>query len=78
MKNKTPHPENFCWQCGNPNPNWYAPNELWNKVCDNKGDVICPKCFQEEAKKQGISILFTTELTEEHLKKAMEIHNNKK
>lgn len=27
------HPEDFCNDCGNPNVTWYAPNELWNKLC---------------------------------------------
>ena len=61
IKEKT-HPENFCWQCGHPNPTWYAPNELWNKLCDNEYDIICPKCFQIKAYEKGINIIFTTKI----------------
>jgi len=55
------HPENFCWQCGHPNVTWYAPNELWNKLCKGE-EIICPRCFQERADKAGINLIFTTEV----------------
>jgi hypothetical protein len=55
------HPEDFCEECGLPNPTWYAPNELWNKLC-TPVEIICPKCFQKRADKAGINIVFTTEI----------------
>ena len=55
------HPETFCKECGNPNPCWYAPNLLWNKICD-KNEIICPVCFQKRADKLGINLVFTTEV----------------
>lgn len=60
-KKGSSHPENFCWQCGNPNPTWYAPNEFWNKLCE-KYEIICPVCFQKRADKAGINIIFTIEV----------------
>ena len=60
-KRSTSHPENFCWQCGHPNVTWYAPNELWNKLC--KGyEIICPRCFQDRADKDGINLIFTIKI----------------
>ena len=58
---KTEHPEDFCNDCGNPNVVWYAPNELWNKLCE-KPEIICPKCFQDRADKAGIPTTFKVEL----------------
>jgi len=59
MKAKS-HPEDFCNQCGNPNVTWYAPNDLWNKLC-GESEIICPKCFQERADDEGINIIYKTE-----------------
>ena len=53
------HPENFCWKCGNPNPSWSAPNELWNEVMERREDIICIKCYQELANEKGINPIVT-------------------
>lgn len=60
MVDKT-HPEDYCNDCNNKNVIWYAPNELWNKLCKRE-EIICPFCFQERAKKAGIKIIFKTEI----------------
>ena len=57
----TEHPEDFCNDCRHPNITWYAPNELWNKLCE-RYEIICPKCFQQRADKKGINLVFTTEV----------------
>jgi len=48
------HPEDYCHICGGKNIVWFADNNLWNKVVDNKGLICCPICFIEMAKKKGI------------------------
>lgn len=58
------HPENYCHQCGSKNVIWYAPNELWNELCES-WEIICPKCFQERADERGINVIFKTEVLEE-------------
>jgi hypothetical protein len=58
------HPEDFCQECGLPNPTWYAPNLLWNKLC-KPVEIICPICFQKRADKAGINLVFTTEVLSE-------------
>ena len=55
------HPEDFCQECKLPNPTWYAPNLLWNKLCEPV-EIICPTCFQKRADKAGINLVFTTEV----------------
>lgn len=52
--------EDTCQLCGLPNPVWFAPNELWNKVMrdPDEGDkyqFICPRCFAFEAEAVGIT-----------------------
>lgn len=61
------HPEAKCNDCGNPNPTWYAPNYLWNKVMpDRRYEIICPACFQKKADAMSINLVFKTELLESH------------
>ncbi len=55
------HPEYYCNDCGHPNITWYAPNKLWNQLCKIE-EIICPKCFQGRADKNGINVVFTTEV----------------
>lgn len=56
------HPERRCQRCGNPNPSWHAPNELWNKVTGHPaGLIICPMCFQGMAGSMGENVHFTVE-----------------
>lgn len=55
------HPEYYCNDCLNPNVIWYAPNDLWNKLCKQE-EIICPKCFQDRANKAGINLIFNTKL----------------
>ena len=54
------HPENFCNQCGSKNPTWYAPNEIWNHVCE-KWEIICPSCFQGRCDELGINVIIKAE-----------------
>ncbi len=60
---KMPHPEYRCDGCGNLNPTWHAPSELWNRITGHPpGLVICPKCFQDIAEKQGIVVEFVAKI----------------
>lgn len=43
-----------CQDCGTKNPVWFAPNELWNKVMENKQMIVCPNCFINRAEAKGI------------------------
>lgn len=51
--------DQVCQECGGPNPVWFAPNELWNRVMggpDATGDpggVLCPACFIAKAEEHG-------------------------
>lgn len=51
---QTEHPEAKCQKCGNDNVVWFAPNELWNKVVDDKTAILCPVCFVKMAEAKGI------------------------
>lgn len=64
----SPHPEDTCQQCGNRNPTWYAPYELWNKVHGSPNGILCPCCFQTEAELKGFSVVFKAQLIGEHIK----------
>lgn len=59
---KPVHPEAFCQKCGHPNPVWYAPNELFNKINGSPVGIMCPVCFQKMADEKGINIIFTVEV----------------
>lgn len=59
------HPEAYCNDCGQRNPTWYAPNELWNTLCE-RHEIICPVCFQKRAEAARINIIFTTEDLKKH------------
>lgn len=43
--------DTVCQNCGQPNPIWFAPNEVWNRIVggpdatDDPGGVLCPCCF---------------------------------
>lgn len=44
------HPEDGCEDCSGRNVVWFAPNEIWNKVCRPNGEnaadpMLCPRCF---------------------------------
>lgn len=49
-----------CTECGQPNPVWFAPNEVWNRVIggpeatDDPGGFLCPLCFIRRAEAAGI------------------------
>jgi len=51
----TSHPENFCQQCGSKNPTWSAPDEVWNRFCE-QWEIICPDCFQKRAEEDGLYV----------------------
>lgn len=46
--------ESRCQSCGGHNPVWFAPNELWNRVTEDKALIICPVCFIKLAEAKGI------------------------
>lgn len=67
MKTKTHvragHPEVICDDCGGANVVWFAPNDIWNKVCrpngENTGDpMLCPRCFIVRAIKAKIYVIW--------------------
>lgn len=49
------HPEDYCHICKGRNIVWFADNDLWNKVVDNRGLICCLICFVEMAKIKGIN-----------------------
>ena len=38
-------PESVCQDCNGPNPVWFAPNEVWNRVMGSPYGFVCPGCF---------------------------------
>lgn len=55
------HPEDICQECGDENPTWYAPNELWNEVIGSPNGIICPVCFLRKSNTKSINLIFTVE-----------------
>lgn len=49
------HPEDFCDKCKRPNITWFADNDVWNRVVDNVGIILCPVCFVQMAEEKGVS-----------------------
>lgn len=54
------HPEDYCHRCGGRNVySWHAPNEVWNQLREAEllpaSDIVCPQCFTELARHQGIA-----------------------
>jgi hypothetical protein len=49
------HPEDICQDCGQPNPPWFAPNEIWNKFVPDRVGIFCPNCFAKRAKEKGFA-----------------------
>ena len=41
--------DSICNTCGDPNPCWHAPNDVWNAVVPEISGVLCPKCFIKRA-----------------------------
>ena len=73
MTDAPEHPEDLCDECGNRNPSWHAPNELWNKVTGHPpGLVICPMCFQEHAEALGITVHCVSDLLASNIKSERE------
>ena len=53
--NKPTKPHEYsCQICNDVNPVWFAPNELWNKVVNDKYHFLCPNCFIKLAEKKGL------------------------
>jgi len=44
------HPEHYCHRCGGR----YADNSLWNRVVEDRGEILCPLCFVELAIAKGV------------------------
>ena len=40
-----PETNDLCQKCGLPNPVWFAPNDVWNRLVPNRVGFICPTCF---------------------------------
>jgi hypothetical protein len=53
--------ESICQSCGNYNPIWSAPNELFNKVNGSPNGILCPNCFEKKADNMGIHIIYRAE-----------------
>lgn len=53
--------EDYCQNCKGKNPTWFAPSEIWKKLYPNEG-IVCPNCFEEKAKLNGIDIIFRAEI----------------
>lgn len=47
------HPEDHCRCCGQSNPVWSAPNDLWNCVMGGSDGILCPRCFIDRAEMVG-------------------------
>ena len=44
----------FCKICGRQQPLvWHAPDHLWLVVNGREGGVLCPECFNRQARKKG-------------------------
>jgi len=46
------HPEDFCHQCGQRNPNWFTNKEDWQQATQflprRELEILCPSCFCHE------------------------------
>jgi hypothetical protein len=47
-----------CQGCGRGYPLWHTEGELWEQVHGRYGGLLCPACFDREARNKGISIEF--------------------
>lgn len=54
----TPNGDKTCLECGNENPAWYAPNDVFNEINGSPNGVLCPLCFQKKANELGKNIIF--------------------
>jgi len=63
LARKLNHTESICRRCKGPNVDWCAPSPLWNQVMRGGSingpwrysEIICPACFIQLAKKQGVA-----------------------
>ena len=47
----------ICGECGRRvDPVWWADDELWLKVMDNGGGLLCLRCFDSALDEQGIAL----------------------
>lgn len=46
--------DTICQSCGQPNPCWFAANEIWNRVVPERSGVLCPSCFIKRAELAGV------------------------
>lgn len=53
----------FCHHCGRRQPLvWHAPDSLWVQLRGDDPGPLCPKCFDNEAKKQSLLLLWRPEI----------------
>lgn len=57
------HPEAICDDCGGANVVWFAPSEIWNRVCRPNGEIaadpmLCPRCFILRAEAMGLKFIW--------------------
>lgn len=52
----------FCDKCGVRQPvSWWCANELWNSINGSPYGCICPSCFDAEASKIGVFLVWKPE-----------------
>jgi hypothetical protein len=47
-----------CEDCARGYPCWYAEADLWERVHGSPGGLLCPSCFDGQARKAGVRIEF--------------------
>lgn len=47
-----------CQDCGRDYPLWHVEGDLWERVHGKYGGLLCPTCFDRQARAVGISIEF--------------------
>jgi hypothetical protein len=51
-----------CQDCGHDYVLWYAEGDLWERVRNTTGGLLCPGCFDRQAKAVGLSIEFRAKI----------------
>ena len=48
----------WCQDCGRDYPLWHAEGNLWDRVHGSPGGLLCPACFDRQARESGTPIEF--------------------